>query len=199
MMTCGHNEYWKANSGNCMVCRAEKAESSLAAERAAHEQTKGALIDYKHLTAHANEKMTAAVRNGDANLGALTQCRAELETSRAQLAAERMVRFPEWVRNELNKARVKHKGANSPHEGYAIIREELDEFWDEVKAQHHNKQRMLEELVQVAAMCQRVAEDVLMNPHARSAALADACEDGGHRPPLQGGAVPQIGNRQASI
>ena len=71
--------------------------------------------------------------------------------------------FEELVRRELEHARAKHKGANSPHEGYAIILEELEEYWAEVKAQEHRKDRMVAELVQVAAMCQRVAEDVLMD------------------------------------
>ncbi len=72
--------------------------------------------------------------------------------------------FEELVRRELEHARSKHKAANSAHEGYAIILEELDEFWAEVKKQTdaQSRSRMVEELVQVAAMCQRVAEDVLM-------------------------------------
>jgi hypothetical protein len=69
--------------------------------------------------------------------------------------------FEELVKRELERARLKHKKANSPHEGYAIIKEELEEFWAEVKGQHHDKARMRVELVQIAAMCQRVSEDVL--------------------------------------
>lgn len=33
-----------------------------------------------------------------------------------------------------DKARLKHRPMQSPHEGYAILLEELDELWDEVKA-----------------------------------------------------------------
>ena len=33
----------------------------------------------------------------------------------------------------MERARTKHKPINSAHEGYAVILEELDEFWDEVK------------------------------------------------------------------
>lgn len=37
------------------------------------------------------------------------------------------------IANAYEKARDKHKPMNSPHEGYAVILEELDELWDEVK------------------------------------------------------------------
>lgn len=62
--------------------------------------------------------------------------------------------------NELVRARNKHgKKFSSAHEAYAIIKEELDEFWDGVKkdvVSYH----LLDELVQIAAMCQRAAEDL---------------------------------------
>lgn len=73
-----------------------------------------------------------------------------------------MKTFEELVKLELKAARAKHKRPNSPHEGYAIILEELDEYWDEVKAQKHRKSRMLKELVQIASMAQRVAEETLI-------------------------------------
>jgi len=67
------------------------------------------------------------------------------------------------VQYEIERARTIHKPINSAHEGYSIILEELDEFWDEVKKKHElrDKQHMYDELVQVAAMAQRTAEDVL--------------------------------------
>lgn len=69
--------------------------------------------------------------------------------------------FPELVRAELAKARAKHPAKlNSRHEAYAVILEELDELWFEIKADSAPK-RLADELVQVAAMCQRMAEDVL--------------------------------------
>lgn len=70
--------------------------------------------------------------------------------------------FPSLVKAELEKARRKHPGVqHNLHEGYAVILEELDEFWDVVKSQKPDKAHALEELVQVAAMCQRTAEDLL--------------------------------------
>lgn len=71
-----------------------------------------------------------------------------------------MSEFTKLIEIELTKARAKHNGAiHGPHEGYAVILEELDEFWDEVRAQKHDPAKMLKELVQTAAMCARTAED----------------------------------------
>lgn len=69
--------------------------------------------------------------------------------------------FPEAVALELARARQKFPAIQSLHEGYAVIQEELEEFWAEVKSKTTNNHLLLKELVQVAAMCQRVAEDVL--------------------------------------
>lgn len=67
-----------------------------------------------------------------------------------------------WMqRRELERAREKHPvPISSLHAAYGIILEELEEFWDEVKAQERNPAKMAEELIQVAAMCQRTFEDL---------------------------------------
>lgn len=67
------------------------------------------------------------------------------------------------VRWELARARDLHQPINSSHEGYAVILEELDEFWEEVrkKRSQRDPEKMWAELVQIAAMAQRVAEDVV--------------------------------------
>ena len=77
----------------------------------------------------------------------------------------------EFVTRELEGARSKHKPINSVHEGYAVILEELEEFWEEVrkKRQERNVDRMFDELVQIAAMAQRTAEDVLMTGKGKDA------------------------------
>ena len=38
------------------------------------------------------------------------------------------------IRAEYNRARAKHAPMNSAHEGYAVLKEEVDELWDDVKA-----------------------------------------------------------------
>ena len=64
------------------------------------------------------------------------------------------------VYRELARARTKHGPMHSHHEAWGVIQEELDEVWDEVKRQTPDPQRIIAELVQVAAMCARWAEDV---------------------------------------
>ncbi len=54
------------------------------------------------------------------------------------------------VIEEYRRARRKHAAMHSSHEGYAIILEELDEAWDEIK--RNDTLRAKEEMVQVAAM-----------------------------------------------
>lgn len=71
--------------------------------------------------------------------------------------------FAFLVRQELTEARDTHtKAINSHHEAYSVILEELEEYWQEVrsKASDRRPARMLAELVQIGAMCQRAAEDL---------------------------------------
>ena len=95
--------------------------------------------------------------------------------------------FPTLVKNELERARGKHPGTqHSLHEGYAVILEEVDEFWDIVKSQRPDPVDAIEELVQIAAMCQRTAEDLLLRKEKRcsrcnillSENIAKYCGDG---------------------
>jgi hypothetical protein len=74
--------------------------------------------------------------------------------------------FPDLVEAELKNARAKHQPIQSAHEGYAVIAEEVEEFWDEVKKkrQDRDKTLMLHELVQLAAMARRTAEDCGLVP-----------------------------------
>ena len=73
-----------------------------------------------------------------------------------------MSTFADIVYNELKKAREKHpQGMRSGHEAYAVILEEVDEFWELVKADS-SPEKMLHEIKQIAAMCQRAAEDLEM-------------------------------------
>ena len=39
------------------------------------------------------------------------------------------------IADELDRAQAQHRTFASGHEGYAVIREELDELWDAIKAQ----------------------------------------------------------------
>jgi hypothetical protein len=90
------------------------------------------------------------------------------ETDKMQLIWSRhgdLTTFQRNVTHELARARRihPHKIVNV-HEGYALLCEELNkEFFDEVckKEKHHDPIAMYKELVQIAVVAQRIAEDVL--------------------------------------
>lgn len=54
------------------------------------------------------------------------------------------------ILDEYRKARMKHAPMRGAHEGYAVILEELDEAWAEIKADDLPQAR--KEMLQVAAM-----------------------------------------------
>jgi NTP pyrophosphatase (non-canonical NTP hydrolase) len=67
-------------------------------------------------------------------------------------------KFMDAIAAELDKAYTKHGMEQwGRHEFYAILLEEVDEVWDDVK---HNspQEQLMAEVVQVAAMCFRYAE-----------------------------------------
>jgi hypothetical protein len=67
------------------------------------------------------------------------------------------------VKRELDRAVRKHDSFHSAHEGYAVILEELDELWDEVKKRRsaRSKAAMWAEAAQVAACAIRFIHDLL--------------------------------------
>lgn len=73
-----------------------------------------------------------------------------------------MPAFSFLVDQEVAMARKHHARLNSAHEAYAVILEKLDELKCEVwkRRERRDHTSMLLELVQVAAMCQRAAEDL---------------------------------------
>lgn len=78
------------------------------------------------------------------------------------------------VEHELNNAMAAHGSMKSRHEAYAVIAEEVDEFWDEVKKNpvkmtlpEFDKYQadMRKELVQIAAMAVRAIIDLGLEAH----------------------------------
>jgi len=63
---------------------------------------------------------------------------------------------------ELNKAVKKYGPFNSAHEGYAVILEEIDELWEEVrkKRSKRSKKNMAAECRQIASMAIRFIMDL---------------------------------------
>ena len=55
------------------------------------------------------------------------------------------------IKAEYRRARQMHNPMRGSHEGWAVIYEEVDEMWDEIKASNIHLARS--EAVQVAAMC----------------------------------------------
>lgn len=66
------------------------------------------------------------------------------------------------IREEYMVASKNFPPFNSAHEGFAVLKEEVDELWDEVKGHDgpERSRRMREEAVQVAAMAIRFLMDV---------------------------------------
>ena len=60
----------------------------------------------------------------------------------------------EQVMDELRRATRQHGPMKSGHEGYAVILEEVDDLWHEIK--HGTKSKARKEALQVAAMAVRL-------------------------------------------
>ena len=70
----------------------------------------------------------------------------------------RVHHFARLILQEHERACEKFKPFNNPHEGYAVILEELDELWDAIK--RNNPTGLLaEEAIQVGAMALRFLTD----------------------------------------
>jgi hypothetical protein len=68
------------------------------------------------------------------------------------------------VTEELARARTRFPRFNSSHEGYAVLLEEVDELWDEIKRNDPVRGRC--EAIQVAAMAIRLILDCYTDPDA---------------------------------
>lgn len=75
---------------------------------------------------------------------------------------ERAFSLANAAHDELLRAlRLHPRGFNSPHEGWAVIREELDELWEEVRRKGGGRNAAARwEAIQVAAMGLRYALDL---------------------------------------
>lgn len=70
------------------------------------------------------------------------------------------VRVLREVDEELSNAISRFPAFNSPHEGKAVIEEELDELWEHVKANTGRSKEARQEALQVAAMALRYVLDL---------------------------------------
>lgn len=78
------------------------------------------------------------------------------------IATEKTFYAVEELKKEIYNAFDKFPPFNTPHEGYAIIKEELDELWEEVRKQYdvRTKENMRKEAKQIAAMALRFMVDL---------------------------------------
>lgn len=100
------------------------------------------------------------------------------------------------LRAELYKAMTKHPGMHSAHEGHSVIREELEELWDHVRADTGKSADARKEAMQIAAMGLRYALDVCGAPltaveKAKAAALFEDAK-GRAGPPTPRGGVSKL-------
>lgn len=81
----------------------------------------------------------------------------ELARLKSEEALEK--RFVFEVRNAALRATQFHGNFNSAHEAFAVLLEEVDELWDEVRKKRENRDSvaMWNELVQIAACCLKTA------------------------------------------
>ena len=63
---------------------------------------------------------------------------------------------------EINKGVEKYGNYRSYHEAYAVILEEVDELWDELKKKGRDKDLIYAEAIQVAATAYRLAEEIYL-------------------------------------
>lgn len=70
--------------------------------------------------------------------------------------------FLDEVSTEYCGATGTHGGFKSAHEGYAVLLEEVDELWDEVKKKRHERDKvhMRRECIQIAAMAMKFARSI---------------------------------------
>jgi hypothetical protein len=70
----------------------------------------------------------------------------------------------EELADEIDRAMTYHATMHSPHEGHSVIREELDELWEHVRADTGRSIEARHEAMQIAAMALRYIFDLCPSP-----------------------------------
>lgn len=81
-------------------------------------------------------------------------CIKEISESNHALTIVKEVHF------EVGRASKLFPPFNSAHEGYGVLKEEVDELWDEIKKKKPDTENLRKEAIQVAAMAVRFVLDV---------------------------------------
>lgn len=78
------------------------------------------------------------------------------------------------VRAELERAWIKHPGEfHNAHEGFAVLYEEVDELWTDVKMDTAYTKAGIKEAIQIAAMACRFVVELHDHPKAIAATAID--------------------------
>lgn len=66
------------------------------------------------------------------------------------------------IRKEFDRANTLYPKFNSNHEGYAVLKEEVDELWDAIKESKGTRlnSQMKHELIQIGAMVVRFLDNL---------------------------------------
>jgi len=78
----------------------------------------------------------------------------------AMLTDDKYARVVRDVEAELDRATKQYAAFSSMYEAYAVVREEVEELWDEIKKKDRDLVKMRKEAIQVAAMAVRTALDI---------------------------------------
>ncbi len=73
--------------------------------------------------------------------------------------AAKLAKIQGLICDELRRATKKFGSFHNSHEGYAVLLEEVDELWDDIKA--NNLYKSCDEAIQVAAMAIRYLVDLM--------------------------------------
>lgn len=65
------------------------------------------------------------------------------------------------IADEVQAAENKHRAMASAHEGHSVLREEVEELWEHVRADTGRTEAARKEAIQVAAMAVRYIRDVV--------------------------------------
>ena len=61
------------------------------------------------------------------------------------------------IRDEMEESVLKYGAFHSFHEAYGVLKEEVDELWNEIKRKEYDYDKIYEEAIQVAAMARKIA------------------------------------------
>ena len=91
----------------------------------------------------------------------MNERKQRIKNTELTIIANQMLREVVW-------ACIHHKTFNSLHEGKAVIEEEFDELWAEIKKYpKESKAKLRKEAIQLGAMAMRFIYDLLADHHER--------------------------------